>query len=59
MVNLKRLNEVINSINEQYTKHGIFGLICGVDIVSGGIIRLQAAEAVWNRKDGRESLCWR
>ena len=45
MVNLKRLNEVINSINGQYTKHGIFGLICGVDIVSGGIIRLQIAEA--------------
>ncbi|XP_022753573.1 outer envelope protein 80, chloroplastic-like isoform X2 [Durio zibethinus] len=45
VVNLKRLDEVINSINGWYTERGLFGLVSGVDIFSGGIIRLQVAES--------------
>ncbi|KAE8682512.1 Outer envelope protein 80 [Hibiscus syriacus] len=36
VVNLKRLDEVINSINGWYMERGIFGLVSGVDIFSGG-----------------------
>ncbi|XVF04685.1 hypothetical protein REPUB_Repub05bG0106300 [Reevesia pubescens] len=48
VVNLKRLDEVINSINGWYMERGLFGLVSGVDIFSGGIIRLQVAEAEVN-----------
>ncbi|EOY32603.1 Outer envelope protein of 80 kDa isoform 1 [Theobroma cacao] len=48
VVNLKRLDEVINSINGWYMERGLFGLVSGVDILSGGIIRLQVAEAEVN-----------
>ncbi|KAK5813027.1 hypothetical protein PVK06_028473 [Gossypium arboreum] len=48
VVNLKRLDEVINSINGWYMECGLFGLVSGVDIFSGGIIRLQVAEAEVN-----------
>ncbi|GMI81584.1 EMBRYO DEFECTIVE 213, outer envelope protein of 80 kDa [Hibiscus trionum] len=48
VVNLKRLDEVINSINGWYMERGLFGLVSGVDIFSGGIIKLQVAEAEVN-----------
>ncbi|XP_022754263.1 outer envelope protein 80, chloroplastic-like isoform X2 [Durio zibethinus] len=48
VINLKRLDEVINSINGWYMERGLFGLVSGVDIFSGGIIRLQVAEAEVN-----------
>ncbi|XVE78865.1 hypothetical protein DITRI_Ditri14bG0012400 [Diplodiscus trichospermus] len=48
VVNLRRLDEVINSINGWYMERGLFGLVSGVDILSGGIIRLQVAEAEVN-----------
>ncbi|XWS71140.1 hypothetical protein CRYUN_Cryun03dG0113200 [Craigia yunnanensis] len=48
VVNLKRLDEVIDSINRWYMERGLFGLVSGVDIFSGGIIRLQVAEAEVN-----------
>ncbi|XWS73524.1 hypothetical protein CRYUN_Cryun02cG0136900 [Craigia yunnanensis] len=48
VVNLKRLDEVINSINGWYMERGLFGLVSGVDIFSGGILRLQVAEAEVN-----------
>ncbi|PPD66514.1 hypothetical protein GOBAR_DD36612 [Gossypium barbadense] len=48
VVNLKRLDEVINSINGWYMECGLFGLVSGVDIFSGGTIRLQVAEAEVN-----------
>ncbi|KAK8550660.1 hypothetical protein V6N12_039356 [Hibiscus sabdariffa] len=48
VVNLKRLDEVINSINGWYTERGLFGLVSGLDIFSGGIIKLQVAEAEVN-----------
>ncbi|XWS28278.1 hypothetical protein CRYUN_Cryun25bG0053000 [Craigia yunnanensis] len=45
VVNRKHLDEVINSINGWYMERGLYGLVSGVDIFSGGIIRLQVAEA--------------
>ncbi|XVE60025.1 hypothetical protein DITRI_Ditri05aG0093600 [Diplodiscus trichospermus] len=48
VINLKRLDEVINSINGWYMERGLFGLVSGVDIFSGGIIKLQVAEAEVN-----------
>ncbi|KAL8161291.1 hypothetical protein V2J09_012780 [Rumex salicifolius] len=48
VVNIRRLDEVINSINSWYMERGLFGMVSGVDILSGGIIRLQVAEAEVN-----------
>lgn len=48
MVNLRRLDEVISSINGWYMDRGLFGLVSGIEILSGGIIRLQVAEAEVN-----------
>ncbi|KAJ4724237.1 outer envelope protein 80, chloroplastic-like [Melia azedarach] len=48
VVNIRRLDEVINSINGWYMERGLFGLVSGVEILSGGIIRLQVAEAEVN-----------
>ncbi|TYJ20761.1 hypothetical protein E1A91_A08G018500v1 [Gossypium mustelinum] len=48
VVNLKRLGQVISSINGWYMDRGIFGLVSGVDIFSGGIVRLKVAESEVN-----------
>lgn len=48
VVNIRRLDEVIDSINGWYTERGLFGLVSGVEILSGGIIRLQVSEAEVN-----------
>ncbi|KAL4311719.1 hypothetical protein GQ457_01G048830 [Hibiscus cannabinus] len=48
VINLKRLDEVISSINGWYMDRGLFGLVSGVDIVPGGIIRLKVSEAEVN-----------
>ncbi|KAJ8770155.1 hypothetical protein K2173_011490 [Erythroxylum novogranatense] len=48
VVNIRHLDEVINSINDWYMERGLFGLVSGVEILSGGIIRLQVAEAEVN-----------
>ncbi|KAG8484914.1 hypothetical protein CXB51_021652 [Gossypium anomalum] len=48
VVNLKRLDQVISSINGWYMDRGIFGLVSGVDIFSGGIVRLKVAESEVN-----------
>ncbi|GMH11489.1 hypothetical protein Nepgr_013330 [Nepenthes gracilis] len=48
VVNVRRLDEVINSINGWYMERGLFGMVSGVEILSGGIIRLQVAEAEVN-----------
>ncbi|KAK8282332.1 hypothetical protein V6Z12_D08G019500 [Gossypium hirsutum] len=45
VVNLKRLDQVISSINGWYMDRGLLGLVYGVDIFSGGIIRLKVAES--------------
>ncbi|XP_059624987.1 outer envelope protein 80, chloroplastic [Cornus florida] len=48
VVNIRRLDEVINSINDWYMERGLFGLVSDIEILSGGIIRLQVAEAEVN-----------
>ncbi|XP_071712134.1 outer envelope protein 80, chloroplastic [Rutidosis leptorrhynchoides] len=48
IVNIRRLDEVINSINGWYMERGLFGLVSGIEILSGGIIRLQVSEAEVN-----------
>ncbi|CAK9146734.1 unnamed protein product [Ilex paraguariensis] len=48
IVNIKRLDEVINSINDWYMERGLFGTVSGIEILSGGIIRLQVSEAEIN-----------
>ncbi|XP_012472982.1 outer envelope protein 80, chloroplastic [Gossypium raimondii] len=48
VVNLKRLDQVISSINGWYMDRGLFGLVYGVDIFSGGIVRLKVAESEVN-----------
>ncbi|OMO68528.1 Bacterial surface antigen (D15) [Corchorus capsularis] len=48
VINLKRLDEVINSINGWYLERGLFGLVSGIEILSGGMIRLQVGEAEVN-----------
>ncbi|XP_010673607.2 outer envelope protein 80, chloroplastic isoform X1 [Beta vulgaris subsp. vulgaris] len=48
VVNIRRLDEVIDSINGWYMERGLFGMVSGVEILSGGILRLQIAEAEVN-----------
>ncbi|KAH1108869.1 hypothetical protein J1N35_012637 [Gossypium stocksii] len=48
VVNLKCLDQVISSINGWYMDRGLFGLVSGVDIFSGGIVRIKVAESEVN-----------
>ncbi|KAI3449943.1 hypothetical protein Pfo_006608 [Paulownia fortunei] len=48
VVNIRRLDEVISSINGWYMERGLFGMVSDVDILSGGIIKLQVSEAEVN-----------
>ncbi|XP_021728959.1 outer envelope protein 80, chloroplastic-like isoform X1 [Chenopodium quinoa] len=48
VVNIRHLDEVIESINGWYMERGLFGMVSGVEILSGGILRLQIAEAEVN-----------
>ncbi|KAI3982297.1 hypothetical protein MKX01_037830 [Papaver californicum] len=48
VVNIRRLNEVINSIDGWYRERGLFGLVSDLEILSGGIIKLQISEAEVN-----------
>ncbi|CAI9106538.1 OLC1v1005720C1 [Oldenlandia corymbosa var. corymbosa] len=48
VVNIRRLDEAINSINGWYMERGLFGMVSGVDILSGGMVRLQVSEAEVN-----------
>ncbi|XP_077214601.1 outer envelope protein of 80 kDa [Tasmannia lanceolata] len=48
VVNIRRLDEVINSINGWYMERGLFGLVSEVEILSGGILRLQVSESEVN-----------
>ncbi|KAK1259576.1 hypothetical protein QJS04_geneDACA010312 [Acorus gramineus] len=48
VVNIRRLDEVINSINGWYTERGLFGLVSDVEILSGGILKLKVSEAEVN-----------
>ncbi|KAL4591460.1 hypothetical protein LXL04_004426 [Taraxacum kok-saghyz] len=48
IVNIRRLDQVISSINGWYMERGLFGLVSGMEILSGGILRLQVSEAEVN-----------
>ncbi|XP_047317886.1 outer envelope protein 80, chloroplastic [Impatiens glandulifera] len=48
IINIRRLDEVIDSINGWYMESGLFGMVSGVEILSGGILRLQVSEAEVN-----------
>ncbi|TXG73238.1 hypothetical protein EZV62_001817 [Acer yangbiense] len=48
VVNIRRLDEVISSINGWYMERGLFGVVSDVEILSGGMIRLQVSEAEVN-----------
>ncbi|KAG2674967.1 hypothetical protein I3843_13G143100 [Carya illinoinensis] len=48
VINLRRLDEAISSINGWYMERGLFALVSAVEILSGGILRLQVSEAEVN-----------
>ncbi|CAH9072275.1 unnamed protein product [Cuscuta europaea] len=48
IVNIRRVDEIINSINGWFMDRGLIGMVSGIDILSGGIIKLQVAEAEIN-----------
>ncbi|KAH9301790.1 hypothetical protein KI387_013373, partial [Taxus chinensis] len=48
VVNIQRLGKVLKSINNWYTERGLFARISGIQILSGGIVRLQVSEAEVN-----------
>ncbi|KAJ0988151.1 hypothetical protein J5N97_006507 [Dioscorea zingiberensis] len=48
IVNIRHLDEVINSINGWYTERGLFGLVSSIEMLSGGILKLQVTEAEVN-----------
>ncbi|KAK9665708.1 hypothetical protein RND81_14G130100 [Saponaria officinalis] len=48
VVNVRRLGEVIDSINGWYRERGLFGMVSGVEILSDGVLKLQVAEAEVN-----------
>ncbi|XP_062171655.1 outer envelope protein 80, chloroplastic-like isoform X2 [Alnus glutinosa] len=49
VINLRRLDEAISSINGWYMERGLFALVSAVEILSGGILRLQVSEAEVNK----------
>ncbi|KAG0492746.1 hypothetical protein HPP92_006144 [Vanilla planifolia] len=48
IVNIRHLDKVIKSINGWYIERGLFGMVSDVEILSGGILRLQVSEAEVN-----------
>ncbi|MCH89855.1 outer envelope protein 80 chloroplastic-like, partial [Trifolium medium] len=48
VINLRRLDEAISSINNWYMERGLFAMVSAVEILSGGILRLQVSEAEVN-----------
>ncbi|KAI4386261.1 hypothetical protein MLD38_004207 [Melastoma candidum] len=48
VINIRRLDEVINSINGWYMERGLFGLVSDVEILSGGILKMHVSEAEVN-----------
>ncbi|BBM98926.1 outer membrane protein insertion porin family [Marchantia polymorpha subsp. ruderalis] len=45
VVNIQRLNKVLDTLNGWYRDRGLFGQVTDVEILSDGIIRVQVAEA--------------
>ncbi|KAK4286568.1 hypothetical protein QN277_003106 [Acacia crassicarpa] len=64
VINLRRLDEAISSINGWYMERGLFAMVSAVETLSGGILRLQVSEAEVNnisirfldRKTGEPTL---
>ncbi|XP_031114447.1 outer envelope protein 80, chloroplastic [Ipomoea triloba] len=48
IVNIRRLDEIISSINGWYMDRGLIGMVSGIEIFSGGILKLQVSEAEVN-----------
>ncbi|KAM7278291.1 hypothetical protein ACFE04_005425 [Oxalis oulophora] len=48
IVNIRRLDEIVTSINRWYMERGLFGVVSDVEILSGGILKLQVSEAEVN-----------
>ncbi|XP_010928864.1 outer envelope protein 80, chloroplastic [Elaeis guineensis] len=48
IINIQHLDQVIKSINGWYYERGLSGLVSYAEILSGGILRLQASEAEVN-----------
>ncbi|CAN6440488.1 unnamed protein product [Victoria cruziana] len=48
IVNVRHLDEVINSIRGWYMERGLFGTVSDVEMLSGGILRLKVLEAEVN-----------
>ncbi|KAI4351321.1 hypothetical protein L6164_005696 [Bauhinia variegata] len=48
VINLRKLDEAISSINGWYMERGLFAMVSAVEILSGGILRLQVLEAEVN-----------
>ncbi|KAJ7980765.1 outer envelope protein 80, chloroplastic [Quillaja saponaria] len=48
VINLRRLDEVISSINGWYMERGLFAMVSDVEILSGGVLRLEVSEAEVN-----------
>ncbi|PHU03034.1 Outer envelope protein 80, chloroplastic [Capsicum chinense] len=48
IVNIKRIDEIIISINGWYMERGLFGAVSGIEMLSGGMIRLEVSEAEVN-----------
>ncbi|KAL5566613.1 hypothetical protein UlMin_029777 [Ulmus minor] len=48
VINLRRLDNVITSIHDWYIDRGLFAEVSAVEILSGGIIRLEVSEAEVN-----------
>lgn len=48
IINIRHLDEAIKSINGWYTDRGLFGLVSDIEILSGGILKLQISEAEVN-----------
>ncbi|XP_078443868.1 outer envelope protein of 80 kDa [Wolffia australiana] len=48
VVNVRHLNDVVNSVNGWYAENGLFGLVSDVEILSGGIVRVKISEALVN-----------
>ncbi|KAK8916055.1 hypothetical protein KSP39_PZI023064 [Platanthera zijinensis] len=48
IVNIRHLDKVIKSINGWYIERGLFGMVSDVEILSGGILKLQVSEAEVN-----------
>eukprot|EP00252_Welwitschia_mirabilis_P000106 TRINITY_DN10075_c0_g1_i1.p1 TRINITY_DN10075_c0_g1~~TRINITY_DN10075_c0_g1_i1.p1 ORF type:complete len:731 (-),score=127.87 TRINITY_DN10075_c0_g1_i1:281-2473(-) len=48
VVNIQRLDKVLNSINDWYVERGLFAQVSDVEMLSGGIIKLLVSEAEVN-----------